>query len=214
MHPDQRTAILSSIVGRIADRCPISTPRYTLGSHPDAQRRLEGYLGLIDWHRPGGELVDTDEDGAALEFVRRMGPLQAIGAALLAAEKYAQACARWPELAALASAAAKICHEVPDGPDDPILAMGLAARAAATVRLGARGQHVPALDWRGRECGWTNSYGRPEAVLAIEPYDFDDLTAIATCEPEQLREDARGNRTMVATMSAATAQRAQRFWTA
>lgn len=179
MEPDRLTAIVTSIVTRIADRCPISCDRLTLGAHPDARRREEGYLGLIDWALPGGHLVDVDDDGPALEFVRRVGPLRAIGAALLAADKYAPACAREAELCRVATEADRIRREVPGGPDDPVLAMGLAARAAAIARLGARGEHVPALDWRGRECGWTNSYGRPEALLAIEPYDFDDLTAIA-----------------------------------
>lgn len=180
MDPDRIVPLISNIVASVAERCPISLDRLTLGMHPDAQRREEGYLGLIDWALPGGHLVDH-EDGPARLLVSRSGTIRALGAALLAAEKYAPACAKLGPVAALASEAAKLCHEVPGGPDDAALAMGLAARAVALSMLGDRGTVTTGYDYKGREFTARPDYFRPAAIQPIDAWDFDTLTAIALC---------------------------------
>mgnify|MGYP003419867504 CR=1 len=176
--PTTTVQYIETMVAGVAARCPITLDRLTIGSHPDGARRDEGELGLIDWDRPGGHLVDTIAPEA--EFVRRAGPLRAMGAALLAADKYHPACADLP-IGPLVEAAEKIAREVEGGPEDAPLRMGHAARAAALSMLGQRGSHDKCMDWRGDERSLPENSSRPEAVLPIHPWDFETLTAAASC---------------------------------
>lgn len=176
--PTVTAQFIESLVFSVASRCPISLDRLTLGSHPDGEKREAGELALIDWDRPGGAIADLDAPEA--EFVRRAGPLRAVGAALLAADKYHPACVDLP-IAALTDEAERIAREVIGGPEDAPLRMALAARAAALVLLGRRGTHDRCTDWRGDERSLPENSTRPEAVLPIHPWDFDTLTAIASC---------------------------------
>lgn len=177
---DQTTTAqyIDTMVAQVAGRCPITLNRLTLGSHPDGARREEGELALIDWERPGGEVVDCY--GPEGEFVRRSGPLRALGAAMLAADKYHQACADM-RIAELVIEAERIAREVPGGPEDPALRMALAARSAAAAMLGRPGACRTCTDCRGNERSLPDNAARPQAVLPIHPWDFDLLRAVASC---------------------------------
>ena len=175
--PITAAQFIETMVFSVASRCPISLDRLTIGSHPDGTKREAGELALIDWVRPGGAIADLDAPEA--EFVRRAGPLRAMGAALLAADKYHPACADLP-IGPLIETAERITREVDGGPKDGPLRMGLAARAAALAMLGQRGAHDKCTDWRGDERSLPENSGRPEAILPIHPWDFDTLTAAAS----------------------------------
>lgn len=170
---------VTGLVASVAGRCPISLDRLTLGLHESADKREAGELLLIDWARPGGAHVDTIEPEA--EFVRRAGPVRALGAALLAAEKYHPACRDVQPLADLAARAEEIASTVEGGPEDRAERMALAARAVAVSLLGERGSMTTQRDLRGDDRSLSRDSDRPEARRPIDAWDFDVLAAVAFC---------------------------------
>lgn len=182
--PTNITGCIEALVASVAARCPIALDDYTIGPHERADKREEGELMILDWSKVGGATVDTSEP--EVWFVRKVTPLRALGAAMIAVERFAHSCADlnpWPELA---SAADHLQHEVDGGPADRALRFGLAARAVATTLIGQRGNSRAGLDHRGYERDEPESAHRPEAVRPIGAWEFDVLSAVALCRPGAL----------------------------
>jgi hypothetical protein len=154
-------AILTSVASRIV----IKADELTIGGHPDAELRDAGELAVLDWDQNGGPIVAQLDDAVPL-VIERVGQIRTLGAILAAVELDQPD--DFEALTGLAISARFEAERLPGGPADPLLRLGLCARSVALHQLGHPG---------GIERG--GSRGRPGAVLGMDPYEFDTLTAIA-----------------------------------
>lgn len=157
--------IASALTSAAGAKLVIHCGHFTLGTHPDAAKREAGELALIDWSRPGGEVVAEDEAGRALlGQVGQARALGAVGRALIKTwAKLQPWIGRWRDLAREAEQVV----ELPGGPADPDLRLGLAMRAVALQHMGVRGD-IPA-----------RHSPRPTDVQGIEADAFDIAAVVA-----------------------------------
>jgi hypothetical protein len=166
------------IIESIAMRAVVHLDTYTLGPHPDADKREAGELAVIDWSQPGGVVLDASE--AAVTLVRLTSPARALGAALLAATKHDREIAdELPLISGLAMSAEHVAETTDGGPADPALRIALCARMLALHQLGDHGDAIPSYDTYGRDRSPAHDYGRPEARLPIDGGDFWRLDLVA-----------------------------------
>lgn len=145
--------------------------RFTLGLHPDGQKREEGYNALIDWSKTGGEIADEDAPGRKL--VAEVGPLRALGALGRALLRSGGPKDTWSnELRELAEAAEEgEIGERAGAPKDPCLKLGLMMRAVALLWLGAPGDR--------------STCQRPGDVGKADPGDVDRLDMVVHLKPTE-----------------------------
>ena len=161
---DTRWIVTSALLAAADKGVVIHCGAYTLGLHPDAARRENGELALLDWSRPGGELVETEDPGG--ELADRMGQIRAMGA-LARALCSARGLDGWiGDVQAWARESEPLTH-LPGGPVDRDLRAGLALRAVALQAMGRRGGLSPRF------------VPRPGDVGTLDPVLFQDASHLA-----------------------------------
>lgn len=156
---------LVNLLAGAAAQVVIKADELTIGLHPAADLAEEGEIAVLDWAQTGGPIVAQLDDAAPL-IIERCGQVRTIGAILAAVELDAPA--DLDLLAGIATGARCVEENTPGGPTDPLLRLGLAARAVALDALGMPGEIDDRIS-RRRDAG----------IRGLDGRDFDTYTLIA-----------------------------------
>ena len=155
---------LICLLNHVAERCVVKADELTIGGHPDGALRDDGQLAVLDWDQNGGPIVASGDDAAVL-VIHRVGQIRTLGAIMLAVENDE------PEdcglLHDIVTGARALEENTAGGPTDPLLRLGLAARAVALDAMGMPGE------WADRV-----AKARGTGVLGLDGYDFRDYERI------------------------------------